>query len=181
MAKALVGAIYFLLNFVTLAFSAELSTSAFSVTYGCGGDSDKGRMVRQLFTDKDFVRFSCAEHNCKEQVFRSRVEFKKYGIDNKPALDVCIVESKLKGVNYYSGVFAKYSDRYLFQFTSLTSGITLGRDANGVPTLTEAERGDSSGQQVEITSYRWNGRYFTYVKSEIFPLLSPGESSGDTQ
>jgi hypothetical protein len=139
------------------------------------------RMAQQLFADKDFVRFSCADHDCKEQVFRGRLEFKKYRIDSKPALDVCIVESKLKGVNYYSGVFAKYNDRYLFQFTSLTSGITLGRDANGVPTLSEAERGDSSGQRVELTSYRWNGLYFTYIKSEMLPIPSSVENSNDTQ
>lgn len=145
-------------------------------SYGCGSDLDMDRMAHQLFANKDFVRFSCPEHDCKEQVFRGRVEFKTYRIDSKPALDVCIVESKLKGVNYYSGVFAKYNNRYLFQFTSLASGITLGRDANGVPTLSQAERGDSSGRQVELTLYRWNGRYFTYVKSEILPILSPVEN-----
>ena len=144
--------------------------------YGCAGDSTKDRMVHRLFTDKDFVRFSCPEHDCKEQVFRTRLEFKEHRIDSRPPLEVCIVQSKIKGVNYYSSVFTKYNNRYLFQFTSLASGITLGSGADGVPTLSQAERDDSSGQQVELTSYRWNGHYFIYVKSEVRPIRSSVEN-----
>lgn len=141
----------------------------FPLAYGCASESVKREMVSQLYADQGMRDFVCATDTaCSIDDFYKDLDFQDYMQRYKGgSVDVCVIESKYKAVNFYTAIFAGVKTKMKIQLISFGTGVVVKKDGNGIPILIEGESHDRNNPGEYLTNiYLWNGDNFIYQKNK---------------
>jgi hypothetical protein len=136
----------------------------------CGSDIQQESMAKRLYADPDMRKFICAGESCSTQDFRRRLQFRKYAERyHGRTLPICVIEPTLSATNSYTGVFASEGDGFQFQLISYGTGIKIGADNDGTPSIFEYSFDDPDNPDNSFNQYLWNGKAFVFVKNVSLP------------
>lgn len=134
----------------------------------CGTDIQHEQMAEKLYTNSDMQKFVCASDFCPLHEFKDGLQFHEYDKSfHGKIISVCLVEPVLSATNSYTGIFANKSGEFEFQFISYGSGVEVGTNKAGTPTITEYSVNDPNNPYHSSNQYLWNGT--TFIFSHTMP------------